>query len=60
MKAALNNVNIITKIRKKWVDCTNCCFFHEHDICYNRELRYHDICYNWHTLDTNVDDIFKL
>lgn len=60
MKASFNNVNIITREREIFTDCTNCCFFYKYDVCYNSELRYHDICNVWHTLSINIDDIFKL
>ena len=60
MKAAFNNANIITRERNTLINCTNCCFFYRHDICFNDELRYHHICNNWHILDINIDDIFKL
>lgn len=60
MKAAFNNVNIITRERETWVDCPNCCFFSRHDVCLNRDLRHHDICNSWHILDVNIADIFKL
>lgn len=60
MKVSFNGINIITKERETCIDCVNCCFFHNRDACHNRELRYHDICNDWHILDINVDDIFKL
>lgn len=60
MKAAFNDINIITKERQTWLDCASCCFFSKHTVCYNSSLRYSNICNDWHTLDINIDDIFKL
>ena len=60
MKAAFNNVNIITIEKNTIIDCTNCCFFNKYDVCLNNELRYHYVCNNRHILDINIDDIFKL
>lgn len=60
MKVAFNNVNIITIPKKIFGKCMNCCFYHKRDVCFNRELRFGNICNNWHILDVNVSDIFKL
>lgn len=60
MKAAFNDVNIIIRKRETLVDCITCCFYHKRDVCFNNELRYRNICHDRHTLDINIDDIFKL
>lgn len=60
MKAAFNDTNIITRKKKTFGKCLNCCFYYKRDVCLNSELRYRRICNDWHTLDIHINDIFKL